>query len=83
MASSTITSKGQMTIPKPIRDRFRLRAGDRVDFVVEDNRIVMIPAKLHIRDIVGLLPSPSRAFTIEEMDDAIQEAVAEKYRRKR
>ena len=33
---ATITTKGQVTVPKPIRDKLRLRPGDRIDFVLDD-----------------------------------------------
>ena len=43
--SSTISSKGQVTIPQEIRSRLGLSTGDRVDFVVEGERTVIRPAR--------------------------------------
>ena len=42
---STVTSKGQVTIPKQIRDRLGIRVHDKVDFVVEGNCVTMVPVK--------------------------------------
>ena len=39
MASSTISEKGQVTIPKPLRDAFGIRTGDRLEFVAEEDGI--------------------------------------------
>jgi antitoxin PrlF len=73
MASSTITSKGQTTIPKSIRDRLGLKAGDRIEFLIEDgNRVVIIPATLPLAELAGCLPAPKRPVTLEEMDRAIR-----------
>jgi len=45
MATSTLTSKGQITLPKQIRQRLNVAAGDRIDFVVEENgEVVVRPA---------------------------------------
>ncbi len=41
MVSMTLTSKGQVTIPKAVRDRLGLRAGDKIDFVEEDGKVVL------------------------------------------
>jgi AbrB family looped-hinge helix DNA binding protein len=43
--SSTISSKGQVTVPQAIRNRLGLSAGDRVDFVVEGERTVIRPSR--------------------------------------
>lgn len=43
--SSTISSKGQVTVPLEIRHRLGLKEGDRVEFVVEDNRTTIRPAR--------------------------------------
>jgi AbrB family looped-hinge helix DNA binding protein len=43
--SSTISSKGQITVPQEIRKRLGLETGDRVEFVVEEGRYVIRPAR--------------------------------------
>lgn len=43
--SSTISSKGQITVPQEVRNRLGLSAGDRVEFVIEDERTVLRPLR--------------------------------------
>jgi antitoxin PrlF len=43
--SSTISSKGQITVPQEVRRRLGLEPGDRVEFVVEEGRTVIRPAR--------------------------------------
>jgi len=43
--TGTISTKGQVTIPQPIRERLGLKVGDRVEFVVEDEQTVIRPAR--------------------------------------
>lgn len=77
-----MTSKGQITVPKDVRLKLGLKPGDRVRFLVEaDGRVRLLPAKRDIGDLVGILPKPKRALSIEEMDEAIARAVAEKFAR--
>ncbi len=74
MATSTITSKGQTTIPKSIRDRLGLKPGDRVEFLIEDgDRVVMIPATLSLSDLAGCLPAPDEPVSLEEMERTIRD----------
>lgn len=42
---STVTSKGQVTIPKEIRDLLHIRTNDKVDFVLDGEKVVMVPVK--------------------------------------
>ena len=43
--STTVTSKGQVTIPKPVRDRLNIKPGSQVDFeLAEDGRVVLVKA---------------------------------------
>ena len=59
MPTSLITSKGQTTIPKEIRDYLHIQPGDRVDFVVgKDGRVSLEPATLDIRELEGVLHRP-------------------------
>lgn len=41
----TITAKGQVTIPKPLRKQFKLRAGSKVDFVAYEGALQLVPVK--------------------------------------
>ena len=74
MSISTLTSKGQTTIPKAVRRHLGLKPGDKIRFLVEDDgRVVVIPATLHLRDLRGSLPKPSKPVSIERMREAIRE----------
>jgi AbrB family looped-hinge helix DNA binding protein len=67
---STLTSKGQATIPKPVRDHLGLRPGDRIKFFVHpDGSVVLLP-KLPVSALRGILKAPRRPVTIEEMKEA-------------
>ena len=74
MPSATVTSKGQLTLPKAIRDLLRLGAGDRVDFIVKDDGTVMLrPATVDVRELKGLLHRKGlRPLSVEEMNAIIR-----------
>lgn len=56
MQLSTLTSKGQTTIPRKIREYLHLHTGDKLNFVIEDGgQIVLYPATLDIKSLAGLL----------------------------
>lgn len=80
MSSATLTSKGQITIPKDVRDRLGLEAGDRIDFLVqEDGRVLFQPATLHVRELKGLLYKKGRRpVSVEEMHEAVAKRAARK-----
>jgi len=45
MSASTLTTKGQMTIPKDIRKRLNVHSGVRLEFVIDENgRVLVLPA---------------------------------------
>jgi antitoxin PrlF len=72
MLTSTITSKGQITIPKEIRAALNLHPGDRLDFIIENGRVYVQPVDVDVRSLSGLLYKPDRqSVSLEEMDDAI------------
>ena len=83
MATSTLSSKGQVTIPKEVREALHLDPGDRVLFVVREDGVVELrPQTLDLRDLVGTLKPPAgRRVTVEGMDEAIGEEVAASFHR--
>jgi AbrB family looped-hinge helix DNA binding protein len=69
---STITSKGQVTIPKQVREFLKLEVGDRVDFhVAADGSVKLVPVTRPVASLKGMLPKPQRAVTLDEMEAAI------------
>lgn len=74
MASATVTSKGQVTIPKSVRKTLGVEAGDRLDFIVEDrSRVLVRAANRDLGSLKGLLQRPGRPpVSLEQMEDAIQ-----------
>ena len=74
---ATITSKGQITLPKALREQLHLSPGDRVEFILdEDNVVRMLPRLASVKHLKGMLPNPAQAVSLEQMDDAIADAVA-------
>lgn len=80
-----VTSKGQTTVPKEVRDFLGLDEGTQVEWTLDEKGSATVkPRKLRAVDLAGFLGKPPSGvhLTIEEMDKAIGEAVAERFRRK-
>ena len=74
MAEATITSKGQLTLPKEIRIALGVGPGDRVAFVrMDDGNFAMMPANVSVKRLKGFLARPRKPVTLEDMDKAIAE----------
>jgi antitoxin PrlF len=81
---SAITSKGQATIPKAIREYLGLEPGDRVKFFLHPDGSVVILAKRPASAARGLLKTRRRPVSLERMNEAIATgAQADATRRKR
>jgi antitoxin PrlF len=75
-ARAVITSKGQVTLPKEVRDRLCLKVGDAIEFIEENGRTWVKPRTLRAIDLAGILHKPGmKAISLKEMDDAIGEAL--------
>ncbi len=85
MAEAKVTSKGQVTIPKEIREKLQLKTGDRLLFTVDDRGEVRLSAlNRSLLDLVGCLRSKvtrTTPVTLEEMDEAIQEGAVARFKR--
>jgi AbrB family looped-hinge helix DNA binding protein len=84
-AQSTVTSKGQTTIPKDVRDALGLVDGTRIEWIVTDGSLTIRPRTLRAVDLAGFLGEPpnGRHLTIEDMNNAIGEAVVARFGRSR
>lgn len=73
MPSATVTSKGQITIPKSVRRALRITAGDRLDFVLEgEGRVVVRAGVTDVEDLKGILRRPgTRPVSVKQMNQAI------------
>ena len=72
MATAVLTSKGQITIPKEVRERLGVDTGDRVEFVeIEGGVFTMVAATRDIRELKGIIPKAAKPVAIVAMNRAI------------
>lgn len=85
MPTATLTTKGQITIPKEVRDHLGVETGDRLSFEVqEDGTVIVKPITRHVRELGGLLRRPGqRPVAVDEMDQAIAGHMQTKFGRRR
>lgn len=78
-AFTTMTSKGQLTIPKDVRDQLNLTAGTKFYVTVRDGEVVAFPKNKRIADLAGILGNPPEGAgaSLEDLDHAIGTAVAD------
>jgi antitoxin PrlF len=79
VATSTITSKGQITLPRSVRQSLGLSTGDKVDFVAVEGGFMLVPMRQDIRALKGRFGGRvDRPVTLEEMDEEIGRAAADR-----
>ncbi len=85
MASSTLTSKGQITIPRDVRDRLGLKEGDRVVFQFDEQGQLFLrqEAQSPLGRLPGLLKhlAKDRPVTDDEMKQAMKQGAVERFER--
>ena len=73
MSTSTLTSKGQTTIPKDLRKRLNLHPGDRLECVIDENgRAQVSSASIDASELEGMLTPPARRVIVEDMNRTIR-----------
>ena len=78
MVVATMTSKGQVTIPKEIRDELGLTPGARISFSRnEHGDFILRRQRRRIQDFIGIVTYDGPPVSLEEMDEAIGAALAE------
>ena len=78
MGTATVTSKGQVTIPKAVRDALEIQAGDRLAFNVRPDGTVEVHLLTEdIRRLKGMLKA-GRPVSLEEMEEAVERGATER-----
>lgn len=84
MATATLTSKGQITIPKTVRDALHLHEGDKVDFMLtEDGEALLKPVtrEVVVDEIFGkLYKSGRKSVSVRQMKSGIKRKVKAGFR---
>ncbi len=71
--TSTITSKGQLTVPKAIREKYGLQSGDKVEFLDDPELgLRIVPVTQPLSRLKGMVPKPDKAISLEDMQNAIE-----------
>jgi len=76
MVQSAITSKGQTTLPKSVRQALGVKTGDRVRYVILDNEVRILPMR-PIGRLFGALKHDGPPVTLEDMEQAVAEGACE------
>ena len=82
MSLSTLTSKGQITIPKNLRDLLSIGTGDKLEFIINDQgELVIKPITKKAIDVFGKLSKykKDKPVSIEEMNEAIAKQVKKNF----
>jgi AbrB family looped-hinge helix DNA binding protein len=75
MTTVTLSSKGQLTIPRQLRDALGLAAGSRLQASIDRHgRLVLVPSKYEPEDLFLHRPRVNRVMSVEDMDRAIAAA---------
>ena len=79
---ATLSSKGQATIPKAVRERLEIKPGDRFKFFFHPDGVIILP-KISTARLKGMIPKPARPVSAEQIDRAIEEGATERFRRRK
>jgi antitoxin PrlF len=72
MATATVTSKGQITIPAAVRQTLHVDPGDRVEFVeIEPGQFLFLAANRSVTELKGMFGPANKVVSIDEMNQAI------------
>ena len=79
MSLTRLSTKGQVVLPKDVRDRLGLRPGTELDVEVRDGVVVLRPIrKITVDDLLGMLAWTGKPKTLEDMEQAIADGARER-----
>lgn len=79
----SVNDKGQVTLPKGLRDEMRVYSGQKLEAAIEGGKVVIAPKARSIQDLFGILGKPpsGKAVTTEDMRAAVRQHAIDRYRR--
>jgi AbrB family looped-hinge helix DNA binding protein len=69
---STMNEKGQITIPASIRNKLRLQATNKFEFISKGDSIIITPINKSLKDLKGFLPKPDKILSCDGMNEIIK-----------
>jgi antitoxin PrlF len=79
---ATLSSKGQATIPKAVRERLQIKPGDRFKFFFHPDGVIILP-RIPTKRLKGSVPRLARSVSLREIDEAIEAGATARFRRKK
>jgi len=73
MLQSIMTSRGQITIPAEIREKLNLHSGNKLEFILKDDQVIILPINQSIRKLKGFLPKPNISLSCQEINEIIKD----------
>jgi AbrB family looped-hinge helix DNA binding protein len=79
MTHAILTSKGQITIPKSVRNKLNLKTGDKIDFKVSDGGVTLVPVSKSVSEVFGILSRDiNKPVSVEEMNLSIKKRIIDR-----
>jgi AbrB family looped-hinge helix DNA binding protein len=80
MVQARLTGKGQVTIPKTIRDYLHIDTGSKIDFVIDENgEVKIISLNIALESLSGILHRPRmKAVSLADMEEAIAQGASDR-----
>ena len=72
MFYSKMTSRGQITIPIQFREILNIKEGEKVEFILKGEQMIIIPINRDISSLKGALPKPAKVLSCNEMEKVIK-----------
>lgn len=76
---SSVSQKGQVTLPKLVRNKLAIKAKDKVVFRVEGDEVRIVPMRMSLDDVYMSVPALKAPKTLAEMREIIHDELAERF----